>query len=230
MKYFCVVLFLACAALVTRFAVQSYPFHLEEYPADAPIPEVRATLSGIGFTFPGNAPSAAPAEPLQKPAPPPVRILDQHEMNMLISAAATKHRVPAAFVKSIVRAESNFNVGALSPKGAIGLMQLMPATAEEYGAEDPAIPEQNIEAGTRYLRFLMDRYAKKRNSLKHVIAAYNAGPGNVDRYRGVPPFRETRTYVTRVMGYMREFDTRPKLVASSRPARRVRAVAELLTD
>jgi len=104
-----------------------------------------------------------------------------------------------------VAAESNFNCDAISPKGAIGLMQLMPATAEEYGA-DPNIPEQNIDAGTQYLRVLMDKYSRHRNSLARVIAAYNAGPGSVDRYRGVPPFRETRAYVARVLKLLRHYE------------------------
>jgi soluble lytic murein transglycosylase-like protein len=122
----------------------------------------------------------------------------------LIRDAAQKHGVPAALVKSIVKAESNFDCDAVSPKGAIGLMQLMPQTAQEYGA-DPTVPEQNVDAGTRYLYFLMRRYRRYGNSLSRVIAAYNAGPGNVDRYRGIPPFRETRGYVARVMTFMRQF-------------------------
>lgn len=127
------------------------------------------------------------------------------DTHALISAAAKKHRVPAAFIKSIMAAESNFNCDAISRKGAIGLMQLMPGTAEEYGA-DPMIPEQNVDAGTRYLRVLMDRYSRHSNSLKRVIAAYNAGPGMVDRYRGVPPFRETRTYVVRVLTFLSRYE------------------------
>jgi hypothetical protein len=126
----------------------------------------------------------------------------------LIHAAAEKHQVPAALVKSIVAAESNFHCEAVSPKGAIGLMQLMPATAQQYGA-DPNIPEQNVDAGTRYLYFLMQKYRKHRNPLPRVIAAYNAGPGAVDRYRGIPPFRETRGYVARVMGFMRQYSKKP---------------------
>ena len=102
-------------------------------------------------------------------------------------------------------AESNFDCNALSPKGAVGLMQLMPDTASEYGASDPMIPEQNVDAGARYLRFLTDRYRKYKNGLRRAIAAYNAGPGNVDRYKGVPPFRETRNYVKRVLSNMRQF-------------------------
>jgi soluble lytic murein transglycosylase-like protein len=129
------------------------------------------------------------------------RFVDTHA---IIRTAAVKHKVPAAFVKSIVAAESNFDPNALSPKGAIGLMQLMPATAQEYGA-DPAIPEQNVDAGTQYLGWLLKRYGKHRNGLSRAIAAYNAGPGAVDRYRGIPPYRETRSYVARVLAYLRQF-------------------------
>jgi soluble lytic murein transglycosylase-like protein len=129
------------------------------------------------------------------------RLVDTHA---LIYAAAMKHNVPTAFVKSIVAAESNFNPAAVSPKGAVGLMQLMPATAQEYGA-DPKIPEQNVDAGTQYLKALLKRYSKYRNGLSRAIAAYNAGPKIVDRYRGVPPYRETRSYVARVLTYLRYY-------------------------
>jgi soluble lytic murein transglycosylase-like protein len=123
----------------------------------------------------------------------------------LIGAAASKHNVPQGFVRSIVAAESNFNSEAVSPKGAIGLMQLMPETAKMYGA-DPSVPDQNVDAGTHYLRVLMDRYKKSPNALPRVIAAYNAGPGMVDRYRGIPPFRETRNYVGRVLAFLGRFE------------------------
>ena len=123
------------------------------------------------------------------------------DIENFIQAAAKKHQVPAAFVKSIVAAESAFNANAVSPKGAIGLMQLMPETARQYGA-DPSVPEQNVDAGTHYLRTLLDRY---HGALKSTIAAYNAGPGAVDHYRGVPPFRETRGYVVRVLGFLKQF-------------------------
>ena len=137
---------------------------------------------------------AVPPKPLDTPA--------------LIRAASIKHGVPAAFIKSIVAAESNFDAAAVSNKGAIGLMQLMPATAQLFGA-DPAIPEQNVDAGTHYLRFLMNRYRKYKNWLSRVIAAYNAGPGAVDRYRGVPPYPETRSYVARVLGFLAQFRREP---------------------
>jgi soluble lytic murein transglycosylase-like protein len=109
-------------------------------------------------------------------------------------------------------------------------MQLMPETARQFGA-NPAVPAENIDAGTRYLSWLMKRYEKRRDSIKHVIAAYNAGPGMVDRYRGVPPFRETRAYVTRVMGFLKQFSPSRKnaeVTAQSRrktPPRNVTASA-----
>jgi soluble lytic murein transglycosylase-like protein len=126
------------------------------------------------------------------------------DIQTLIRAAALKHRVPVAFVKSIVAAESNFNSDAVSPKGAIGPMQLMPETARQFGG-DPAIVEQNIDAGTRYLGFLINHYRKSRKPLAYAIAAYNAGPGAVDRYHGVPPFPETRGYVARVLAFLHRF-------------------------
>jgi soluble lytic murein transglycosylase-like protein len=135
-------------------------------------------------------------------------VLKISEVHALIKNAAKKHGVSPVLVKSIIATESNFQSDAISPRGAIGLMQMMPATAQDLGA-DPSIPEQNVDAGTRYLRFLIDKYKKTRNPLKNAIAAYNAGFGAVDRYRGVPPFKETRDYVTRVLSFMRQFQNDP---------------------
>lgn len=132
----------------------------------------------------------------------PKKIVDP---TSFIKAAARKHKVHAALVKGIVAAESAFDANAVSAKGAIGLMQLMPETAEQYGV-DPLVPEENIDGGTRYLHFLIERYARYRNGLKRAIAAYNAGPAIVDRYRGVPPYRETKGYVTRVLTFMRQYE------------------------
>ena len=158
-------------------------------------PGIPVALPGPDLFRPHDTPPLVVSEPI------PARIVDAHA---LIRGAAEKHGVPAAFVKSIVAAESNFNCDAISPRGAIGLMQLMPETAKEYGA-DPNIPEQNVDAGTRYLRVLMDKYHRYGNRLPRVIAAYNAGPGTVDHYHGVPPFRETRRYVVRVLRLLRFF-------------------------
>ena len=127
--------------------------------------------------------------------------LKPEEVHSLIASACRKHGVPIALVKSIVATESNFRSDAVSSRGSIGLMQLQPSTARQYGA-DASVPEQNIDAGTRYLRFLIDRYHHSSSPLKNAIAAYNAGFGAVDRYHGVPPFRETQGYVNRVLALM----------------------------
>lgn len=126
----------------------------------------------------------------------------------LIAKAAEKHKVRPALVKSIVAAESGFDPAAISPKGAIGLMQLMPSTAEQFGA-DPTDPAQNIDAGAHYLHVLIQKYRGRKDWLNRVIAAYNAGPGVVDRYRGIPPYRETRQYVARVRNFLRIFEHEP---------------------
>jgi soluble lytic murein transglycosylase-like protein len=130
--------------------------------------------------------------------------LQTEEVNALIAAAARKHGVPTALVKGIVATESNFRCNAVSSRGAVGLMQLRPSTARQYGA-DASVPEQNIDAGTRYLRFLIEKYHNTSNPLRYAIAAYDAGVGAVDRYKGVPPFRETQAYVQRVLARMQEF-------------------------
>jgi soluble lytic murein transglycosylase-like protein len=160
-------------------------------------------------------------------SPPPIKeLVDPHA---LISEAATKHGVPAALVKSIMAAESNFTSDIVSPKGAIGLMQLMPETAMEFGA-DPMDPKQNVDAGVQYLHYLLGRYQKHRNALTRVIAAYNAGPGMVDRYHGVPPFRETRQYVARVLGFLRRFEKEARAATRVGQRHAQRYEARLIAD
>jgi soluble lytic murein transglycosylase-like protein len=112
--------------------------------------------------------------------------------------AARKYALPDAFVARVMRAESGFNPAAVSPKGAIGLMQLMPDTARDLGV-DPRNPDQNADAGTRYLRDLLARYEDRPDQVELALAAYNAGPAAVDKYHGVPPYRETREYILRVL-------------------------------
>jgi soluble lytic murein transglycosylase-like protein len=112
----------------------------------------------------------------------------------LADAAADRYGLPRELVRSVMAAESGFQPLAISPKGAIGLMQLMPGTAQVLGA-DPHDPAQNVDAGARYLRDLLERY---NYGLRHALAAYNAGPVAVDRYNGVPPYRETINYISRI--------------------------------
>ncbi len=116
----------------------------------------------------------------------------------LAAAAAVKFSLPVSFVKSVMRAESGFQPTALSPKGAIGLMQLMPETARQLGV-DPSNPKQNAEGGAQYLHDLLAKYEQDPDQVLLALAAYNAGPAAVDRYHGVPPYRETREYILRVL-------------------------------
>jgi hypothetical protein len=115
----------------------------------------------------------------------------------LIHDAARRHQVNPSLVAAMVRCESAFDADAVSPRGARGLLQLMPATAERFGIDPAELddPARNLEAGVRYLRWLADRFD---NDLPMVLAAFNSGEGTVDRYRGVPPYRETREYLRRV--------------------------------
>jgi soluble lytic murein transglycosylase-like protein len=116
----------------------------------------------------------------------------------LVREAARRYGLPATFLGSVAQAESGFRADAVSPKGAVGIMQLMPATARALGA-DPADPRQNVEAGTRYLAELLLKYKDDPWQVRKALAAYNAGPGAVERYKGVPPYRETVEYVERVI-------------------------------
>lgn len=140
-------------------------------------------------------PPTPPPVPAAVPAPPaPATPVTQLSARDLADAAADKYGLPRELVRSVMHAESGFQRQALSPKGAIGLMQLMPGTAAQLGV-DAFDPAQNVDAGTRYLRDLLEKY---NGGLRHALAAYNAGPGAVDKYNGVPPYRETVNYIVRI--------------------------------
>ena len=148
-----------------------------------------------GFEPDGRvSPSAAPASVAPAAVAPaadePV-VLSPIE---LADAAADRYNLPHWLVREVMHAESGFQPQAVSPKGAIGLMQLMPETAQLLGA-DPKDPAQNADAGARYLRALLDKYDGR---LWHALAAYNAGPGAVEKYKGIPPFPETINYISRI--------------------------------
>ena len=116
----------------------------------------------------------------------------------LIRQHASRHGVRADLVRAVIQVESAFNPKAVSPKGAMGLMQLMPATAKQFGVVDPFNPAENIRAGVSYLRQLLDRYD---HDEQLALAAYNAGPGAVDKYGSkVPPYKETQNYVSKITG------------------------------
>jgi soluble lytic murein transglycosylase-like protein len=124
------------------------------------------------------------------------RITRPSEYDPLIARAANNHSLDPRLVKSVMLVESGFNPAAVSPKGARGLMQLMPATASRNGARDVHDPAQNIAAGTRYLSHLLGLFG---GNLEKSLAAYNAGEGAVARYGGIPPYNETRNYVRRAL-------------------------------
>ena len=129
------------------------------------------------------------------------RPLWSSKYNDIIIDAAKKFDVDAALVSAVIKAESDYNPRTRSHKGARGLMQLMPATAERFGVTDSFDPVQNIHAGAKYLKRLMDKH---HGDIALTLASYNAGPGNVAKYKGVPPFKETRNYVKKIKAILEE--------------------------
>lgn len=141
-------------------------------------------------------------QPLNQAAAQPI------DLNEVIQSASGTYRLDPDLVNSVIRAESGFNVRAVSPKGAQGLMQLMPKTASQLGVQNAFDPQANVEGGTRYLRELLERY---NFDLIKALAAYNAGPQRVEQYGGVPPYYETKAYVASII---RDFNKK-KLVAKA---------------
>jgi len=138
------------------------------------------------------------------------------DLDQLIREASARRQLDPDFVSSVIKAESNFKTRAVSPKGAQGLMQLMPGTAAQLGVNDPFDPKANVEAGTAYLSSLLDLYHD--DPIK-ALAAYNAGTQRVEQYHGVPPYRETRTYIARIV---RDFNAkkRAQSTAAQVPAKK----------
>lgn len=200
MKAAILTLAMAASSFAGEFAVLATGFRLHAdhhdldgssvklYQKDGGYTQIDASLI-TGFEQEIEMPPAAGAAGVAPVAPP------ARPARELVDAAARKNGLPPSFVHSVVTAESGYNVDAVSLKGAIGLMQLMPATAQAYRA-DPHDPAQNVEAGAAYLRELLIKY---NGDARLALAAYNAGPGAVERHNGVPPYAETQTYIERVL-------------------------------
>ena len=176
-------------------AADLYMFRDGDAPAGyAPVSDSKRRLSSMKGFYPGKNSFAVP-----KGAGSAVRSSDYGKA---IKSACRRYTVDPALVRAVIMAESNFNPAAVSPKGAMGLMQLMPDTARDMGVSDPFDPVENIHGGVGYLSRLL---TNQNGDLIRALAAYNAGPTRVMTYGGIPPFRETWNYVKRVMNYYQIF-------------------------
>lgn len=160
--------------------------------ASAPIPPFSPP---VARPVPFRSVSVPPAPAASSAPPPRARPAAAGDLARTLFASARRHGVDPLLVKAVILAESGGREKVRSPKGAMGLMQLMPATARRFGVTDPDDPAQNIAGGTRYLRWLLDRFG---GDVARALAGYNAGEGAVDRHGGIPPYQETRNYVRRV--------------------------------
>jgi soluble lytic murein transglycosylase-like protein len=162
---------------------------------DVPTEEITGYEKDLSLPLP--VPAALPASipaPSESSRSGPVKAAPP--LNQVVNIASAEYHLDPDLVNSVIHAESGFNSHAVSPKGARGLMQLMPATANQLGVNDAFDPQSNVTGGSRYLRELLERY---NFDLVKALAAYNAGPERVEQYRGVPPFRETHAYVARIV-------------------------------
>ena len=207
MRILCAFLATALAATAGEYAVLSngLRIHADSHESDGGLIRLKTKTGSIEFPASQVArfeveEYVAPPPPAPAPAPAHASASSAQRLSPkeLLDRAAEKAGLPPQIVHSVARAESAYNPNAISPKGAIGLMQLMPQTAAELNA-NPYDPEQNATAGARYLRDLLAKYENDPHQVSKAIAAYNAGPGAVDKYNGVPPYRETRNYVARVI-------------------------------
>ena len=195
---------LATPAMAGEYAILSsgLRLHIDHHETDSVAVRLFTSKDGftelpvsvvVAFEQDDYVPPPAPVVPAAVPEAPPVpKITDPKTM---VHDAAIRYGLPPKFVESVAKVESAMRPDAVSPKGAIGVMQLMPATARSLDA-DPTDSAQNIDAGTRLLRDLLIKY---NNEAVKALAAYNAGEGAVDRYGGLPPFPETQSYVDKVI-------------------------------
>jgi Transglycosylase SLT domain len=177
-----------------------------------PVPVVDSQVSIPGASGLAKSQSVKSGSSKAAPAVP---------LNQVVNTASAAYHLDPDLVNSVIHAESGYNAHAISPKGARGLMQLMPSTANKLGVGDVFDPQANVDGGSRYLRELLERY---NFDLVKALAAYNAGPQRVEQYQGVPPFRETRAYVARIV---HEYNS--KKIAQEKEAKQKQAAAKAAT-
>ncbi len=137
---------------------------------------------------------------VQRPASMPQSAPTNAIYHPIVTQAANRYALSPALLDAVIRQESGYRVNAVSPVGAVGLMQLMPGTARSLGVTDSYDPVQNVNGGAAYLRMQLNRFG---GNVEHALAAYNAGPGAVMRHGGIPPYRETQNYVQRILGRLK---------------------------
>jgi len=162
--------------------------HFEDAP-NVPDPAIRPASSGTSSSVGMQQAQVASS-------PPAFPISSAKDLNDVVNEASGRYQLDPDLVNSVIKAESGFHVRAVSPKGAQGLMQLMPGTASQLGVPNVFDPRANVDGGTKYLRELMERY---NFDIVKALAAYNAGPQRVEQFRGIPPYYETRAYVARIV-------------------------------
>ena len=171
----------------------------------------------VPVVVPASVPAAASLTPARLAKP---QALKPQDLKEVINTISDQHHLDPDFISSVIHAESGFNPRAVSPKGARGLMQLMPGTASKLGVSNAFDPRSNVEGGTRYLSELLERY---NFDVIKALAAYNAGPHRVQQYGGVPPYYETRTYVARIVrDYNRKKIAERKAAAATAKAARTK--------
>jgi len=194
-------LFVAASALGAEYAVLHNGFRLRAERHEVIGDRIRLfTGDGGTIELQASAVKAFEAADFDSPAVDAAAAPEETESTeALIERLGAELGMNPALIHSVVAAESAYQPRAVSSKGAVGLMQLMPETAREMQVEDPYDPAQNVRGGTSYLKQLLDRYAGKKDQLLLALAAYNAGPHKVDHYNGLPPYNETRVFVRRVI-------------------------------
>jgi soluble lytic murein transglycosylase-like protein len=215
------IIWIAAAAPLARAAVA--PLETSEVPAVVVRPDRTVEIAPPEMPVPDLG-AIAPIAP-EKEAPRSVRTAKPRGYDLLILEYARRYQVDAALVKAVIHAESRFDPQARSHKGAVGLMQLMPRTARAYGVRNLTNPRDNIRAGVQHLKRLLGRH----RTVKNAIAAYNAGSHTVRRHGGIPPYPETRQYVTKVMRYHGKYQRDPLFSVSKTPRPVDRPVVERIT-